>query len=81
MAGDITQSRCCCSTRNPRIGSGFSDKHEDPVQLADEDNIAVVEEEGGVPSVTLVGVHTGSFASFNGGRIIPNSVCAPDTLA
>ena len=36
--------------------------------------------EGCVPDVTLVGVQTGSFASFHDGRIVHDSVCTLDTL-
>ena len=36
---------------------------------------------GGDGGVSLVGVQSGSFASFHDGRIVPDSVCTLDTLA
>ena len=72
------------STRNPRIESGFLNRLEDPVYIIDEEgteDVDEVEEQGGALGVTLVGVHTGSLASFHDGRIVPDSVCTVDTLA
>ena len=44
-------------------------------------DIDEVVEEGGVPDVTLAGVHTGSFAAFHDGQIVPDSLCTMDTFA
>ena len=70
------------STRNPRIGSGFHNKLDNPVQIIDEADAAKVggDEEGGRNDITLFGVQTGSFASFHDGRIVPDSMCTLDTL-
>ncbi|KAI9186115.1 hypothetical protein LWI28_013898 [Acer negundo] len=71
-------------TRNPRIGSGFHNRLEEPIHIVDEEDakdVGRAEKESNVPGVTLVGVHTGSFASFQDGRIVPDSVCTVDTFA
>ena len=37
VASDIPRTQHHCSTRNPRIGSGFNNKPEDLVQIIDEE--------------------------------------------
>ena len=67
------------STRNPRIGRGFSNKSDNPIQVAEEET-GHAEERAGVPIVALAASQAGSLAPFHGDRIIPNSVCRAETL-
>ncbi|KAK4859267.1 hypothetical protein QYF36_002441 [Acer negundo] len=41
-ASDTLQTQRRRSTKNPRIGSGFNNRPEDPVQIADEEGVADV---------------------------------------
>ena len=72
---DVPQLRCR-STRNPRIGSGFNNKPNNPVQIIDEeDGVDVeVEEEGNAPVVVIPGVHEDLLPSFLDSGIIPDSL-------
>ena len=71
------------STRNPRIGSGFNNNPDDPVQIVDEEDDVDVdgEDEGDVPGVVTAEVLTRPLSSFHDSRIVLESVCTRDTLA
>ena len=68
------------STRNPRIGLGFHNKSDDPIQVAGEEETGHTEERVGVPIVALAASQAGSLAPFHGDRIIPSSVCRAEAL-
>ena len=83
VTDDTPRAQRHCSTRNPQIGSGFNNQPEDLVVIHDGVDMAKVGggDGGDEGSISLVGVQTGSFASFHDRRIVPDSVCTLDTLA
>ncbi|KAK0607663.1 hypothetical protein LWI29_018259 [Acer saccharum] len=74
------------STRNPRIGLGFRNEPDNPVQIVDNDEAAVVgdkgrEGTGDILSADSLKILIGPLLPFGEGRIILDSVYTDDTLA
>ncbi|KAK1562038.1 hypothetical protein Q3G72_005165 [Acer saccharum] len=74
------------STRNPRIGLGFRNEPDNPVQIVDNDEVTVVGDKGREWTGDILPADSSEILvepllPFGEGRIIPDSVCTDDTLA
>ncbi|KAK0571096.1 hypothetical protein LWI29_010934 [Acer saccharum] len=72
--GDVTRdgisSQCCRSTRNPRIGLGFRNEPENPVQIVDKGEVVGVDDKkrekaGDILPVDSLGILVGPLLPFD----------------